>query len=138
VHELPSDRDGEGSVKTTTAPAVGASGPSSSTSGVPEAQPLDLDAFCRWLQSELALSSTPDPADHLSEDLQLDHVRLLTLVTELDRLLLGEGIVDVSVYDNLVTVRELHLYYLYRSQVPKEGGSLRSPLSGSGGSAGQK
>jgi hypothetical protein len=66
----------------------------------------------------MRLFDPPDPSDRLIDDLGLDHFGLLTLVTELDRLLLGEGIVDVSVYGNLATVRELHLYYLYRSQVP--------------------
>jgi hypothetical protein len=100
--------------------------------------PLDLDAFCRWLQTELALPAVPDPSDHLTHDLELDQVGLLTLITELDALLLGEGIVDIGVYGNLATVRDLHLYYLYRSQVPTEAGSPPPPDAGSGGPSGRR
>lgn len=84
----------------------------------PSAAPMDLERFCQWFADNAPLSCTPDPAAQLYRDLGLDQFRLLSVVTQLDHLLLGRGTVEADIYENIETVRDLYLYYLYRFQAP--------------------
>jgi len=81
-------------------------------------EPLGLVQFCQWLGGILARSRTPEPADCLQSDLGLDHFEVLNVVAELDKLIGRACRLGVDVYHSPMTVREMHLYYLLRTQAP--------------------
>lgn len=79
---------------------------------------IDLDDFLTWCESKLELTYHPAPSDTLRSDLRLDDMQLYELVMALHELIGEEAIVTRDVFDNLGSIRDIHLYYLMICAMP--------------------
>lgn len=79
---------------------------------------LGLASFSTWLARQLDLATPPGADELLAADLNLDQFALVKLVLSLDRLDAGCGPTVETVHVGACSIRDLHLYYLLKQQLP--------------------
>ena len=80
---------------------------------------LDFDSFIEWSQKVLDLSAPLEPDAGFFTDLNLDALQIFNLAIQFDRLVGRSSIVTSDIFANIDSVRELYLYYLKISSMPK-------------------
>jgi len=81
---------------------------------------LDLDEFIIWCEAELESLYVLSPETRFADDLGFDNFQLFELVLSLHKLIGDHNRVRREIFQDLGSVRELHLHYLMTCSMPYE------------------